>query len=323
MKGERALGTGRGARAPARAPLRARDGDPSARRRSSRRGGGPTRSRRRRRRDRGRHDLRDRPGRRGGRPRVARFALARGVAGRARDGGARASGALPAQRERQRGGGASRASPASSIRSMARAALCTTSARPGCWLASPPSRSEASPRRLCDVEVAAMTELPPSKQRLADQLSGVRGAGSRGVRGLRVDLDSRRAHAFRPRPSRATDLLHGFAALARFFPPEKELVSRIEAARARRALRPARGLAGSATRLRRPVPRHGRPVLRAARRTRSLARATSVRSSTATWASRQRPPATPTTPARASCSRSWAACSRSREAAASTRRSTS
>src|SRR6476469_4491874 len=67
----------------------------------------------------------------------------------------------------------------------------------------------AAPRggSLRDVVAAAMTELPTTKQSLADQLSGTRGGG---VVAERIDL---RNHARAPltmRPSSATDLAHGF-----------------------------------------------------------------------------------------------------------------
>ncbi|HNC23674.1 MAG TPA: inositol monophosphatase [Opitutaceae bacterium] len=78
---------------------------------------------------------------------------------------------------------------------------------------------------LGDIVVAAMTELPTSKQSRADQLSAVRG---RGVIARTCDLRTGRSRAFRPRPSRATGFEHGFASIARFFPEGKALLGRIE-----------------------------------------------------------------------------------------------
>ena len=66
-----------------------------------------------------------------------------------------------------------------------------------------------------DIMVAAMTELPVKKQGMADQLSAVRG---RGVKAERIDLLTGRRTKLKPRPSRATDLAHGFASFAKFFP---------------------------------------------------------------------------------------------------------
>lgn len=66
---------------------------------------------------------------------------------------------------------------------------------------------------LQDIFVAVMTELPTSKQGVAEQWSAIRGKGVKG--GV-------------PRPSQAKDCRHGFASLVKFFPPGKELTARIE-----------------------------------------------------------------------------------------------
>jgi fructose-1,6-bisphosphatase/inositol monophosphatase family enzyme len=79
---------------------------------------------------------------------------------------------------------------------------------------------------LGDIVVAAMTELPTSKGGFADQLSAVRG---RGVRIERLDLRTGRRAKFTPRPSRATDLAHGFGSFAKFFPPGKVWLAEREA----------------------------------------------------------------------------------------------
>lgn len=71
---------------------------------------------------------------------------------------------------------------------------------------------------LSDIFVAVMTELPVSKQGLADQLSVVRGGR---VHAERIDLRTDRRTRFVPRPSRATDVAHGFASFAKFFPAGK------------------------------------------------------------------------------------------------------
>ena len=71
---------------------------------------------------------------------------------------------------------------------------------------------------LSDIVVAAMTELPVSKQDRADQFSAVRG---RGVKAERFDLRTGGRTKFSPRPSRAKGVAHGFASFAKFFPPGK------------------------------------------------------------------------------------------------------
>ncbi|WP_337174090.1 hypothetical protein [Paludisphaera sp.] len=90
-----------------------------------------------------------------------------------------------------------------------------------------------APRRggsatLADVRVAAMTELPTSKQWASDQVSGIRGRGPSGLVAERVDIRDGARRPISLRPSRATDFRHGFAALARFFPEGKALLAQVE-----------------------------------------------------------------------------------------------
>ena len=87
--------------------------------------------------------------------------------------------------------------------------------------AAPPGGS------LRDVVAAAMTELPVTKQGAADQLSAVRGGG---LVAERTDLRDGRRSPLTVRPSSATDLEHGFAGLAKFFPPGKVALARLEEA---------------------------------------------------------------------------------------------
>jgi len=86
----------------------------------------------------------------------------------------------------------------------------------------------AAPRegRLADVVAAAMTEIPTTKQWGADQLSAVRGGG---VVAERVDVLAGGREAIAVRPSTATDLEHGFAQVAKFFPPGKPELAAVEA----------------------------------------------------------------------------------------------
>jgi fructose-1,6-bisphosphatase/inositol monophosphatase family enzyme len=96
------------------------------------------------------------------------------------------------------------------------------------WVLSGIAPRTSSPARLSDIAVAAMTEIPTAKQRLADQVSAIRGLGPGGIRAERVDLDTRRKSHFEPRPSKATDLRGGFASFARFFPEAKGLLAEFE-----------------------------------------------------------------------------------------------
>lgn len=78
---------------------------------------------------------------------------------------------------------------------------------------------------LRDICVAAMTELPVSKQWRSDQLSAVRGGG---LRATGVDVRSGARSRIRLRPSQSPDCKHGYAAICRFFPEGKTLLARME-----------------------------------------------------------------------------------------------
>jgi fructose-1,6-bisphosphatase/inositol monophosphatase family enzyme len=80
---------------------------------------------------------------------------------------------------------------------------------------------------LGDIVVAAMTELPTTKQDRADQVSAVRDGG---VIATTHDLARGTQRRWVPRPSRAKNFEHGFASLARFFPEGKALLATIEEA---------------------------------------------------------------------------------------------
>jgi fructose-1,6-bisphosphatase/inositol monophosphatase family enzyme len=86
-----------------------------------------------------------------------------------------------------------------------------------------PTRTE--PLNLSDIVVAAQTELPISKQYLADQLWAIRGQG---VGAERHNLLTGERTPFAPHPSQASDLNHGFAMLAEFFPGRRAITSEIQ-----------------------------------------------------------------------------------------------
>ena len=86
-----------------------------------------------------------------------------------------------------------------------------------------PNRGAAT--NLSDIVVAAQTELPITKQYLADQLWAIRG---RGVGAERHNLLTGECTLFKPCPSQATDLNHGFAMLAEFFPGRRAITSEIQ-----------------------------------------------------------------------------------------------
>lgn len=80
------------------------------------------------------------------------------------------------------------------------------------------------------IVVAAMTELPTSKQWRSDQISVVRGAGPAGIRSEWVDVRGGGRGRLKLQASRAKDFQHGFSSLARFFPDGKALLASLEEA---------------------------------------------------------------------------------------------
>jgi hypothetical protein len=86
-----------------------------------------------------------------------------------------------------------------------------------------PQRGPAT--RLSEIEVAVMVELPTTKQWRADRFSAVRG---RGLFSDSVDVFTGEILSGSVRPSLATDMLHGFGYISRFFPAGKALTAAIE-----------------------------------------------------------------------------------------------
>jgi fructose-1,6-bisphosphatase/inositol monophosphatase family enzyme len=79
--------------------------------------------------------------------------------------------------------------------------------------------------RLSDLFVAAMTELPVTKQWRADQISAARGAG---IVAEFIDVFDQSRHPLKLQPSRATNFKHGFASFVKFFPEGKALTAQLE-----------------------------------------------------------------------------------------------
>lgn len=93
------------------------------------------------------------------------------------------------------------------------------------WALAALAPQRGAKTHLGDIVVAAMTELPTSKQWRGDQLSAVRG---RGVVAELHDLRTGRRRALPLRPSKAKNFEHGFASIARFFPEGKALLATLE-----------------------------------------------------------------------------------------------
>lgn len=79
--------------------------------------------------------------------------------------------------------------------------------------------------RLSDIEVAVMVELPIIKQYLSDSLWAIKGKGS-AAHSENVLTGEVKEKAIRP--SSATSIIGGFAQFSRFFPPGREILSRME-----------------------------------------------------------------------------------------------
>jgi fructose-1,6-bisphosphatase/inositol monophosphatase family enzyme len=102
-----------------------------------------------------------------------------------------------------------------------------------CLMAVAPDRGVAT--RLGDVAVAAMTELPTTRQATSDALWAVRGGGACGTR---TELATGTVRALPVVPSTATTLRHGFATVCDFFQGGKALVADLAEAIYARALGP-------------------------------------------------------------------------------------
>lgn len=82
--------------------------------------------------------------------------------------------------------------------------------------------------QLSDIVAAAMTELPTSRQWASDQLSATADCGREGLHAERHDLIRGGSTPLTVNPSSATDLKHGFASIAKFFPEGKATLADIE-----------------------------------------------------------------------------------------------
>lgn len=76
-----------------------------------------------------------------------------------------------------------------------------------------------------DIDVAVQTEIPTLRSDLADQMWAVRGQGAQGVT-LGLSDSSEIPLCFAP--SQAPDLVDGFGMIARFFPPARDVLARLD-----------------------------------------------------------------------------------------------
>jgi fructose-1,6-bisphosphatase/inositol monophosphatase family enzyme len=96
------------------------------------------------------------------------------------------------------------------------------------WVLAAVAPHRGSANRAGDLAVAAMTEIPTTRQWRSDQISAVRGRGRAGIRAISTDVRTGERQPITLSPSRATDFKHGFAAISRFFPEGLALTARLE-----------------------------------------------------------------------------------------------
>jgi hypothetical protein len=93
------------------------------------------------------------------------------------------------------------------------------------WVLSGVAPNRGPGTRLDEIEVAVQTEIPTTKQTLADSFWAWRGSGAQGER---LDLRTGAGSPLQPRPSRAETVEHGFASISKFYPGGKALTASLE-----------------------------------------------------------------------------------------------
>lgn len=93
------------------------------------------------------------------------------------------------------------------------------------WILTGIAPNKGRETNLADIQVAVMTELPTTRHRVGDVLWASKGSGAHR---LTQDLMTGETTAVPLRPSRSENLAHGFASIARFFPPAKAAIAAFE-----------------------------------------------------------------------------------------------
>lgn len=103
------------------------------------------------------------------------------------------------------------------------------------WILTGVAPNRGNETSLDDIVLAVQTEIPIVKQHLSDQLWAIRGQGVHAERWNRLTGERK---SFRPRPSHARTIAHGFATVSRFFPGAREELAAIDEEIVRGALGP-------------------------------------------------------------------------------------
>ena len=93
------------------------------------------------------------------------------------------------------------------------------------WVLTGLAPQRGKKNHLGDITIAAMTEIPTSRQSISDQFSALR---SGPLVGRRHELRDKTSKTLRAKPSQATDFKHGFASVVKFFPEGKMLAAKLE-----------------------------------------------------------------------------------------------
>lgn len=96
-----------------------------------------------------------------------------------------------------------------------------------CWILTGIARNRGDKTSLADIVACIQTEVPPSRQDRSLVLKAVRGQGA-SAEEWNIAQMAKTKDAVRLRPSRAKDLLNGFAVFSSFFPGTKEIISAVE-----------------------------------------------------------------------------------------------
>ena len=89
-------------------------------------------------------------------------------------------------------------------------------------------RAEIEKNTLLEIEIAAMTEIPTSRQWRADCITAIRGGG---IEAHAIDIrNEMKRKRMDLKPSRASEVRHAFGTIFRFFPARLTLLSELEEA---------------------------------------------------------------------------------------------
>jgi fructose-1,6-bisphosphatase/inositol monophosphatase family enzyme len=93
------------------------------------------------------------------------------------------------------------------------------------WILTGIAPNRGRETNLAHIEAAVMTELPTTRHRVGDVLWATVGGGAHRET---QDLSTGESHAVPLRPSQSSNLAHGFASIAKFFPPAKAAIAAFE-----------------------------------------------------------------------------------------------